>query len=189
MKGFFSSVALLALAQAATGAPVAYVIDNTHAVVTWEIKHLGTSTTRGMFRAKDGTVSLDREAKDGKVSVALDMGSLYVAVASQLETLRSERVFNVAAHPSAGFESTRVVFDGERVAAIEGHLTIAGKTQPTTLKATAFNCYQSPVLKREVCGGDFETVIRRSQFGLGFLPQVAPDDVRLLIQVEAIRQD
>lgn len=189
MKAFFISAASLALAQAAAAAPVAYTIDNTHAIVTWEVKHLGTSTTRGMFRAKDGTVSLDREAKEGKVNVTLDMGSLYVAVAEQLGTLRGERAFNVAAHPSAGFESTRVVFDGDRVAAVEGNLTIAGKTQPATLKATAFHCAQNPMVKREVCGGDFETVIKRSQFGLGFLPQAASDEVRLLIQVEAVRQD
>ena len=189
MKELFSSVALLALAQAAVCAPAAYVIDDTHAVVTWEIKHLGTSTSRGMFRAKEGTVSLDREAKDGKVNVTLDMGSLHVAVASQLETLRGERVFNVAANPTAAFESTRVVFDGDRVTAVDGNLSIAGKTQPTTLKATAFRCYQNPMLKREVCGGDFETVIKRSQFGIGFAPQAASDEVRLLLQVEAIRQD
>ena len=57
-----------------------------------------------------------------------------------------------------------------------------------TLKATRFNCYENGQLKREVCGGDFETTIQRSQFGLGFAPSAAPDDVRLLIQVEAIHQ-
>ena len=63
-----------------------------------------------------------------------------------------------------------------------------GKTQPVTLKATRFNCYQNSQLKREVCGGDFAATIQRSQFGLGFLPNVTPDAVPLLIQVEAIRQ-
>jgi len=34
------------------------------------------------------------------------------------------------------------------------------------LKATNFNCYDSPMLKREVCGGDFEATLDRSQFGM-----------------------
>ncbi|MDP3223787.1 MAG: polyisoprenoid-binding protein, partial [Rubrivivax sp.] len=63
------------------------------------------------------------------------------------------------------------------------------KSNPVTLKASNFNCYNNPMFKREVCGGDFETTIQRSQWGLGYgLPVVAPDNVRLLIQVEAIKQ-
>jgi polyisoprenoid-binding protein YceI len=50
-----------------------------------------------------------------------------------------------------------------------------------------FNCYQNPLIKRQVCGGDFETTVERSQWGIlwglnfGF-----EDKVRLLIQIEAI---
>ena len=51
-----------------------------------------------------------------------------------------------------------------------------------------FNCYTSPLVRREVCGGDFAAEFDRSDFGITFgLPFVA-DKVRLLIQVEAIRQ-
>ncbi|MBC7480501.1 MAG: polyisoprenoid-binding protein, partial [Rhizobacter sp.] len=46
----------------------------------------------------------------------------------------------------------------------------------------------NPLFRREVCGGDFEAQIDRSAFGITHsLPFVA-DKVRLLIQVEAIRQ-
>ena len=44
-----------------------------------------------------------------------------------------------------------------------------------------------PIVKRDWCGGDFEAELRRSDFGMSFgLPLVA-DRVRLLVQVEAIR--
>ena len=43
-------------------------------------------------------------------------------------------------------------------------------------------------LRREVCGGDFEGSIQRSQYGITFLMQVTPDEIPLQIQVEAIRQ-
>ncbi len=60
---------------------------------------------------------------------------------------------------------------------------------PVTLKASNFNCYMNPMLKREVCGGDFETTLKRSQWGMSCgLDMGVPDDVRLLIQVEAIKQ-
>ena len=70
-----------------------------------------------------------------------------------------------------------------------GTLTMLGKTQPVTLKATNFNCYMSPMIKREVCGGDFETTIARSAYGMAYgLTYGLPDNIRLLIQIEAIKQ-
>jgi polyisoprenoid-binding protein YceI len=74
------------------------------------------------------------------------------------------------------------------VSEIAGSLTLAGKTNPVVLKATNFSCYQNPMLKREVCGGDFEATIQRSQFGITYGGPVTPDAVRLLIQVEAVKQ-
>jgi polyisoprenoid-binding protein YceI len=45
------------------------------------------------------------------------------------------------------------------------------------------------MLKREVCGGDFETTIARSAFGMAYgLNYGLPDSIRLLIQTEAVKQ-
>ena len=56
------------------------------------------------------------------------------------------------------------------------------QTQPVTLKATNYNCYQNPMLKRETCGGDFETTIARSQFGMSYgLNYGLPDSIRLTV--------
>ena len=70
-----------------------------------------------------------------------------------------------------------------------GQLTMLGKTVPVVLKATNFNCYVNPMLKREVCGGDFETTIQRSQWGMGWGINLGiPDTVKLAVQVEAVKQ-
>ena len=70
-----------------------------------------------------------------------------------------------------------------------GTLTLLGKTNPVTLKATNFACYDSPMLKREVCGGDFETSIVRSQYGMTWgLNYGFSDAVKVVIQVEAVKQ-
>ena len=66
---------------------------------------------------------------------------------------------------------------------------MAARCGSVTLTATNFNCYDSTMLKREVCGGDFETTITRSQWGMGWgLAFGIPDKIRLLIQVEAVKQ-
>ena len=175
-------------AGAALAEPATFTLDPSHSVVTFEVLHFGTSTHRGRFAAKEGSIVLDREAKTGKADITLDTGSLCVASSAFEGTLKGERVLNVAQNPTAKFVGDSFTFDGAKVASVTGTMTILGKSQPVTLKATRFNCYENGQLKREVCGGDFEGTIQRSQFGLAFAPSVAPDDVRLLIQVEAIRQ-
>ena len=70
-----------------------------------------------------------------------------------------------------------------------GQFTLMGKTHPVTLKATKFNCYMSPMIKREVCGGDFEATIKRSQWGASYgINYGFSDDMRLVVQVEAVKQ-
>ena len=72
---------------------------------------------------------------------------------------------------------------------MQGQFTLMGKTQPVTLKATQFNCYDNPMLKREVCGGDFETTIDRTAFGLNYgVDWGFAKNVRLVVQVEAVKQ-
>ncbi|MBC7938248.1 MAG: polyisoprenoid-binding protein, partial [Chitinophagaceae bacterium] len=52
-----------------------------------------------------------------------------------------------------------------------------------------FNCYNNPIFKREVCGGDFSATFKRSAWGMNYgLENGLPDDVRLVVQAEAIRQ-
>ena len=84
--------------------------------------------------------------------------------------------------------SDKFVFNGDQVAEVHGQFTLLGKTQPLTLKANRFNCYEHPRLKREVCGGDFEGMLDRTAHGMGYGVPGIPKDVRLLVQVEAVKQ-
>jgi polyisoprenoid-binding protein YceI len=174
---------------AAQAETVSYAIDPTHTFVTFEVTHFGTSTNRGRFDKKEGMVQFDRAGKSGKVEVTIDASSINTGTGPFTTHLQSPDFFNVKDFPSAKFVGDKFSFNGDKVTEVAGTLTLLGKTLPVTLKATNFNCYQSPMLKREVCGGDFETTIQRSQWGVNYGLSVGiPDAVRLLIQVEAIRQ-
>jgi polyisoprenoid-binding protein YceI len=179
-----SLFAAVASAQAAT-----YTIDPTHTFVTFEADHFGTSTNRGRFDKKDGTVEFDRAAKKGKVELTIDVASINTGVAPFNKHLQSADFFNVEQHPTAKFVADKFTFDGDKVTQVSGTLTMLGKTNPVTLKANRFNCYMNPMLKREVCGGDFETTIQRSQWGVSYgLNMGMQDNVRLVVQVEAVKQ-
>jgi polyisoprenoid-binding protein YceI len=188
MKKALLLTALFAAAGIAQAESVTYSIEPTHTQVFFEAKHFGTSTNRGRWDKKEGTVTLDKAAKTGKVELTLDMASVSTGIGPFDGHLKSKDFFNVGEFPTAKFVGDKFVFNGDKVTSVAGELTLLGKTNPVTLTASSFNCYQNPMLKREVCGGDFEATIQRSQWGMGYgLPGI-PDSVRLLIQVEAVKQ-
>lgn len=188
-----TALALIAAATLAAGAAQAqsasYAIDPTHTFVTFEISHFGTSTNRGRWDKKEGTVQFDKAGKSGKVELTIDVASINTGTAAFDRHLRGTDFFDVEKYPTAKFVADKFVFNGDKVSEVSGSLTMLGKTHPVTLKASQFNCYQNPMLKREVCGGDFETTIDRTAYGMNYGIQWGfPKDVRLVVQVEAVKQ-
>jgi polyisoprenoid-binding protein YceI len=103
--------------------------------------------------------------------------------------LQEAEFFDAQKYPTATFVGEEFRFDGDSVSQVRGQLTLKGTTRPVTLKASAFNCYQNPLLKREVCGGDFSVTISRSDCGITYgAPFPLGDEVRLDIEVEGVRQ-
>jgi polyisoprenoid-binding protein YceI len=157
--------------------------------VTFEIGHFGASVNRGRFDKKEGAIQFDRAGKTGKVEISIDTTSINTGTAAFDKHLQSADLFDAAKFPTIKFVSDKFVFNGDKVAEVSGNLTLLGKTQPVSLKANQFACYQSPMLKREVCGGDFETTIDRTAFGMNYgVDWGFPKNVRLVIQVEAVKQ-
>jgi polyisoprenoid-binding protein YceI len=184
---------LLAAAATLSAAGLAhaadYAIDPTHTFATFEIDHFGTTTNRGRFDRKEGTVSFDRAARTGKVDITIDVTSVNTGTPAFNQHLNSEELLNTAKYPTARFVSDKFVFDGDKVSEVQGQFTLMGKTHPLTLKATKFNCYENPMLKREVCGGNFVGTFDRTAYGLDYGVQWGfPKEVRVVIQVEAIKQ-
>ena len=186
---FGLAIATTLLSATAHAQTSTYTLDPTHTFATFEIGHFGTSTNRGRFDKKEGSVQMDRTAKTGRLEVTIDTTSINSGTPAFDKHLQSADLFDAAKHPTIKFVSDKFVFSGDKVTEIMGNLTLLGKTQPVTLKASQFNCYQSPMLKREVCGGDFETTIDRTAFGMNYgIDWGFPKNVRLIVQAEGIKQ-
>ncbi|RVT86484.1 YceI family protein [Inhella crocodyli] len=190
MRKTLFALAALALAGAAQAQSATYAIDPTHTFVTFEAKHFnfGFSTNRGRFDKKEGTITIDPTAKTGKVEVTIDMGSINTGTAAFDKHLKGPDFFNAEVHPSAKFVGEQFAFDGEKIVSVGGTLTMLGKTLPVTLKADSYGCFMHPMIKRQVCAGDFSTTIKRSQWGMDKMTAFLPDDIRLVIQVEGVKQ-
>ena len=188
-KTVLAAAAVVGLVGVAQAESASYAIDPTHTFATFEISHFGASVNRARFDKKSGSVTLDKAAKTGKVEISIDTTSVNSGTAAFDKHLQSADLFDAAKHPTITFVGDKFTFDGDKVTSVAGNLTLLGKTAPVTLKANQFACYQSPMLKREVCGGDFETTLDRTAFGMNYgVDWGFPKNVRIVVQVEAVKQ-
>ena len=184
---------LLALAAGgaageAQSAPQEFAIDPDNTHVHWEIKHFGTSTSRGRFDAIAGAITLDREAHSGSASITIATGSISTGFAPFDGLLRGPYLLATSEYPTAYFVAQRFAFVGDRLVSVTGDFTLRGTSRTLTLRALRFSCRNDADPVREVCGGDFETEFRRSAFDITHsLPFVA-DMVRVVVQIEAVRR-
>jgi len=190
----FTSIALpLALglcAQAVQAEPARYRFDPTHTFAHFELTHFGTSTIRGRLGPLNGEVEIDRSARRGRVQVEIDTSLASTGVSVLDARMREPDMLSVQAHPKAYLVAERVEVDeAGKVKSLRGEFTLRGVSLPLTLTAVRFNCYTSPLLRREVCGGDFEGQFSRGAAGITHSLPFVSDTVRLLVQVEAIRTD
>ena len=189
---------VLSLALAATfglgltsaqAAPADYQIDVDHTYATFAIDHNGASINRARFDDVSGTVRFDKAAGTGAIDITVQVASVYSGSKGFDEHLRSADLFDADKHPTMRFVSERLVFDGDRLVDVPGQLTLLGQTHPVTLKAGQFRCYDNQRAKTEACGGDFEAVLDRTQWGMDYLVKVGmPKTVRIGATIEAFKQ-
>ena len=174
-------------ATAAFAAPETYTIDGTHTFPNFSYSHFGLTTQISKFDKTTGTVTLDKAARAGAVDIVIDMTSVNTGYGTFDEHIQGEDFLDTAKYPTATFKSTKVSFDGDKPATIEGELTIKGVTKPVTLKVNHFATMPHPMLKKDAIGANASTVIKRSEFNAGkYAPNVG-DEVTITVSLEAIQ--
>ena len=182
-------VALIAAASASAFAADTYAIDSNHTFPSFEADHMGISVWRGKFTKTSGTIEHDRAAHTGALDITIDATSLDFGHEKMNTHAKNADMFDVAKFPTAQYKSKSMTFMGDTPVAVNGELTLHGVTKPVKLTINKFKCIMHPMLKREVCGADASAEFNRADFGISFgLPKFAPE-VKLAIQVEAIKQN
>lgn len=185
-------LAILAVAasmsSAAFAATETYVIDGTHTFPRFEYNHLGYSIQVSRFDKTSGKITLDRAARTGSVDVVIDAKSVDTGYALFNEHIQGEDYFYTAKYPTITFKSGSMKFDGDKLVAVNGDLTVKGVTKPVTLTVTSFHCMPHPMLKKDACGANATTKIKRSEFNAGKSAPYVSDEVTLTIPVEAVKE-
>lgn len=173
----------------AQAAPEDFVIDPNHTYATFEIRHLGISTQRGRFNRTTGKATLDAATGTGSLDIMIDARTIDTGSEAMEKFLRGQDFFNVDKFADITFHSQTVTYAQGKPTRIDGNLTLLGVTKPVALQVTWYACTRLPFLVRVTCGMDAVTTIQRSDFGMSSLLSFVGDEVKLLVQAEAIRQE
>lgn len=173
---------------AAAAAVAKYDIDPAHSNVTFGWDHFGFSHPTARLKTIEGSVQLDQaDLTKSSVSVNLPLDGLDTGVAKLDEHLKSADFFEAAKYPTITFKSTKVEKAGANDLKITGDLTVHGVTKPVTLnaKVNKIGLFEMGPYKAQAAGFDAETVIKRSEFGVGkYVPNVS-DDIAVRITLDA----
>jgi polyisoprenoid-binding protein YceI len=186
MKVLAGAIAALATLPA-VAAVETYTIDPRHTFPSFEVMHFGVSLQRGRFNKTTGKITVDTQAKQGTVEVAIDAASVDTGLDKLEEHVRAEDFLHASQFPTITFKGTRMAFDGDKLKSVAGELTMRGVTRPVTLEAQHFNCRIHPMNKKHMCGGEFVANIKRSEWGIKYAIPALADEMTLRINVEAYR--
>ncbi len=187
-----SLVAGIALASTlATGAQAAdYVIDTkgAHASINFRVSHLGYSWLEGRFNEFGGSFSYDAaKPAEAKINVDINPASIDSNHAERDKHLRSDEFLDVKSYPSASFESTAFMPNGDGTAVLKGNLTLRGVTKPVELAVTKIGEGDDPWGGYRA-GFSATTEFQMKDFGITKNLGPASETVYMELHVEGIRQ-
>lgn len=176
------------VAAPALAAPETFNVEPTHTFPRFSYNHLGYSIQLSRFDQTSGKVVFDKAAKTGSVDIVINTKSVSTGSDVFNEHIQGEDFLDTAKHPTATFKSTKVVFEGDKPAKIEGNLTLKGVTKPVALTVTSFHTMPHPMVKKDALGANAYTTVKRTDFNMGKNAPYVGDEVRIDIAIEAIKE-
>jgi polyisoprenoid-binding protein YceI len=112
----------------------AWRVDLENSKLGFSVRLMGKKVP-GQFTSFDTTIITGENPRHSAVSARIDLASIDTGNPKRDEHLRSAAFLDVAAHPTATYDSTAVKRDGAGWL-IEGHLTLHGVTESLPLAIT-----------------------------------------------------
>jgi polyisoprenoid-binding protein YceI len=184
-----SALLWLALAPALAAAEEAvYALDPVHTRVAFQVSHAGFSQPVGSFSKVEGQLRFDPDDWSGaQLSVRIPVATLNLGDEDWQQKILDRTFFDARRFPQASFVSTRVESSGPNTATVTGELSLHGVTRPLTLQVTLNALKRHPLTRKRTAGFSATGTLRRSEFGMDAWKNVVGDEVRLIIEAEAIR--
>lgn len=170
-----------------------YVLDKTHASLTWQIKHLGLSNYTARFATYDAVINLNpADPTKSSVTVTIDPNSVRTDFPfpekEDFDKVIATKFLKSGEHPKISFQSTGLTATGATTGKLTGNLTFLGVTKPVTLDVTLNGAKEHPMRKIPTLGFSAVGSINRADFGSTDLAGALGDDVKLIIEAEFFKK-
>ncbi|MFV1984974.1 MAG: YceI family protein [Thiohalomonadales bacterium] len=164
----------------------AYKIDSAHSTVLFTVSHLGTSNLTGRFNTVAGDMNFTAKGKSS-VEITIQTNSIDTNHQKRDAHLRSPDFFNAKQYPVIKFVSNKVNYNAKgEPTSINGKLSMHGKTKAVTLNVSSVGAGKDPWGGYRA-GYDATTTIKRSEFGMNFMPGGIGDDIKITLNIEATK--
>jgi len=177
---------LCSAALTAQGADT-FKIDPVHSSVIFSIKHLGVTDFYAVFKEISGTVTFDKaDPAKSSVELTVPVESVDSRNPKRDQHLKSPDFFNAKQFPTLSFKSKKVEASGETYK-VSGDFTLHGVTKPITIEFK--KGAEGKGMEGEVRGGgETRFTIKRSDYGMTFMPGALGDDVNIIVSIEGVKQ-
>lgn len=158
---------LMVFVVGAYAATKTWQIDKNHTTIGFTVEHMKISEVSGEFEEYEGTIKTDgKDFSDAEISMSIDVKSINTDNEKRDQHLASEDFFHAEKHPKIKFESTKLEKTGDKEYRLTGKLTMRGKTQKETFKATHNGTVKDPFSEMIVSGWKISGKVNRYDYGL-----------------------
>ena len=190
---FAGLLALAVLTAPASAAPQRYDLDPEHMTIAFLVDHIGFAKTFGIFREAEGSFTFDETVPAvSDVRIVVQTDSVWTNHERRDDHLRNSDFLDVDDYPEMSFVGLSAEQTGERTGIIRGELTLLGQTRPLDLELVWNKSGEYPFGDRHhAIGISARGLVKRSDYGMTYAVAngLVGDEVELIIEFEAIRQD
>ncbi len=193
MRKFLSVVTVsgvLALTISSTLAAETYEVDPAHSFAIFRCLNVAQAKSvfvYGRFNDIKGRIVVDKDPTKSSVEITINADSLDTGVPDRDKHLKSPDFLNTKQFPTITFRSKKIEAIGKDRYRVTGDLTLHGVTRPITVTVTKVG--EGKNFKgMQVIGFETTFTIKRSDFGMKGLMNVAADEVTLTIAIMGIRK-
>ncbi|BAD41933.1 YceI family protein [Symbiobacterium thermophilum] len=170
-----------------------WVVDNSHSLVEFAVRHMMIATVKGRFTQVEGRIEVDPADITGAYfEGSVPVASINTADSARDDHLRSADFFDAQNYPTLTFKSTKVERAGDGYK-LTGDLTIRGVTKPVTFDLEFAGVGKDP-WGNEKIGFSATGKINRKDFGLTWNAVLETggvlvgEEVKIELHLEAARQ-
>jgi polyisoprenoid-binding protein YceI len=164
-----------------------YEIDNVHTSVLFRVMHFNVTPFYGRFNKISGGLTWDEANLAGSsIDLSIDAASVDTNNEKRDQHLRNADFFNATEFPAITFKSKSIEKVGTKFA-VTGPMTFNGTTKDITVEFEKTGEGSDPWGGYRI-GGEATFTIKRSEFGIKYMPDALGEDVKVIVAIEGIKK-